>query len=81
MNENVVELTNQALSLPVAERVELAQRLWESLPEIDGGDPPEEVAEALKLARQRDSEMERGNVQGIPHEQVMQNARHALGCD
>ena len=81
MSANVVELTNQALSLPVAERVQLAQKLWESLPEANVSVPPEEETQALELARQRDAELASGKVQGIPHDQVMQNARRSIGCE
>ena len=78
MSANVIELTNQALSLPVAERVQLAQKLWESLPETDASVPPQEEAQALELARRRDAELASGKVQGIPHDQVMQNARRSI---
>jgi hypothetical protein len=35
MTLNVIEVTNQALSLPVADRVRLAQKLWDSLSEAN----------------------------------------------
>jgi putative addiction module component (TIGR02574 family) len=81
MSADVFELTNQVLSLPVADRVRLAQKLWESLPETDAAERPEGEARALELARRRDAEMASGKVQGIPHDQVMQNARRSIGCE
>ena len=81
MTESVIELTNQALSLSVADRVQLAQKLWESLPESDASVPPHEEAQALELARRRDAELASGKVHGIPHDQVMQNARRSIGCE
>ena len=81
MSADVIELTNQALSLPVAERVQLAQKLWESLPETDERVSPEEEPQALELARRRDAELASGKVQGIPHDQVMLNARRSIGCE
>jgi putative addiction module component (TIGR02574 family) len=81
MSTNVIELTNQALSLPVAERAQLAQKLWESLPDIDEPVSPDEEAQALELARRRDADLASGKVQGIPHDQVMQNARRRIGCE
>jgi putative addiction module component (TIGR02574 family) len=81
MNVDVAQLTNQALSLPVAQRVQLAQKLWESLPETDENISPVEEAQAVELARQRDAQLNSGEVPGIPHDQVMQDARRSIGCE
>jgi putative addiction module component (TIGR02574 family) len=62
------------MALPLAERVSLAQALWES---IDAGLPPEERA-AVNEAIQRDEELSSGKVTGRTHEEVMQAARRAV---
>jgi putative addiction module component (TIGR02574 family) len=59
-----------AMALPLAERVSLAQALWESidaLPDVDEGSA---VAEAI----QRDKDLSSGKVTGRTHEEVMRAA-------
>ena len=72
------QLTDEAMALPLSERVSLAQELWQS---IDAGlaDPSE--GEAVREAIRRDDELSTGAVAGRSHEQVMQAARRAIGCD
>jgi putative addiction module component (TIGR02574 family) len=73
------ELMEIALALPLPERVELAQALWQS---IDGEPGPNAAAEehaAIELAVGRDLELTSGRVAGRTHEQVMEAARTA-GC-
>jgi putative addiction module component (TIGR02574 family) len=74
MISNLDALTSQALSLPSDERFELAQRLWLSV----GREL--EVDEALftEIAR-RDDEIEAGAAQTFSHDEVMRDARRALG--
>ena len=64
-----------AMALPLAERVSLAQALWES---IDAGLPDTNESSAVKEAIQRDEELTLGKVVGRTHEEVMQAARRAL---
>jgi putative addiction module component (TIGR02574 family) len=75
---SVQQLKQQAMSLPLSERVSIAQALWES---IDGhvadGDERASVQEAIG----RDEELSSGAVAGRTHEQVMQAARRAIECD
>ncbi|GAA5117845.1 addiction module protein [Luteolibacter yonseiensis] len=71
------ELAEEAISLPLAERVSLAQALWQS---IDQQSTDLSDAEAIRVAMWRDAEMERGGVEGRTHEQVMDAARRAIGC-
>lgn len=71
------QLITEVMSLPLSERVTLAQALWQS---IDA-----EVAEtgeqaALRESIQRDRELSSGSVAGRTHEEVMQAARRAIGC-
>jgi putative addiction module component (TIGR02574 family) len=72
------QLIADAMALPLAERVSLAQALWES---IDGEVPDTEVHAAVAEANQRDDELSSGKVTGRTHEEVMQAARRALECD
>jgi len=72
------ELTQRALALPLAVRVELAQALWESTEGPDAG-ATDEDREAIPLARARDSALATGRVEGRTHEQVMESARRPLG--
>lgn len=72
------ELTKQALALPLADRLDLAQALWQSIHD----------AEAIKFdaatyreARSRADELQSGAVQGLTREEVMRDARRVLGCD
>jgi len=66
------------LALPVAERVELAQTLWQSISEADEADVVNEEQQALRLARERDRELSSGKVSGLTHQEVMEAARRAL---
>jgi putative addiction module component (TIGR02574 family) len=71
------ELLEIALALPLTERVELAQTLWQSI----DGDPILETGderEAIELAKRRDLELTTGSAAGRSHEQVMDAARRAL---
>jgi len=66
------------MALPLAERVSLAQALWES---IDAELPDIDESSAVAEAIQRDEELSSGKVTGRAHEDVMQAARRALECD
>ena len=70
------QLIADAMALPLAERVSLAQALWES---IDAGLANTDEAAAVKEAILRDEELSSGKVTGRTHEEVMQAARRALG--
>ena len=70
------QLIAEALTLPLAERVLLAQALWES---IDAGLPETDERAETNEAIQRDEELSSGKVTGRTHEEVMQAARRALG--
>ncbi len=77
---NNEELIQKALALPLSERIDLAQALWQSIekgPEADGS---AEEREAIEKAKRRDRELETGAVEGRSHEQVMEAARRALRC-
>ena len=64
------------MALPLADRVSLAQALWQS---IDAGLADSEEREAVREAVRRDQEISSGIVIGRTHEEVMQAARRAIG--
>ncbi len=66
------------MALPLAERVTLAQTLWQS---IDAGLPAAEEGDAVTEAGRRDVELSSGAMIGRGHEEVMQAARRAIACD
>ena len=75
------QLTEAAMALPLAERVSLAQDLWESIQGTDLSIAHEEERVALVEAQRRDAELSSGTVTGRTHEQVMEAMRRAIGCD
>ena len=72
------QLKEEVMSLPISEKVLLAQALWES---INAGLVDTEEKTALREAAHRDQELSSGTVSGRTHEEVMQAARRVLGCD
>lgn len=72
------QLIAEAMSLPLAERVSLAQALWQS---IDAGLVDTSEHDAIRQAVQRDQELSSGAVVGRKHDEVMQAARRAIGCE
>jgi putative addiction module component (TIGR02574 family) len=74
MSPTLDSLTNQALALPVEQRYELVQRLWESME----GQLDEDEELFAEIAR-RDAEMDIQSAQTYSHEEVMREARKALG--
>ena len=70
------ELTTEAMALPLAERVSLAQALWESI-NADWADVDESAV--VREAIRRDEDLTSGKVSGRTHEEVMQAARKAIG--
>ena len=66
-------LSAQALALPAEQRLELAQRLWQSV------EPPADEDEELfaEIAR-RDAEVDAGKVAPIPFEQAIREIRDSL---
>jgi putative addiction module component (TIGR02574 family) len=66
-------LTTQALALPPQQRVELAQRLWESVEgQLDEDD------ELFAEIERRTAEVDSGAVQPITYEQAMREIRASL---
>lgn len=71
------QLITEVMSLPLSERVTLAQALWQS---IDAEVAETDEQAALRESIQRDKELSSGSVVGHTHEEVMQAARRAIGC-
>lgn len=72
------QLTAEAMALPLRERVDLAQALWES---IEAGLPDTDEQSAASEAIRRDEELSSGSAVGRAHSEVMQAARRAIGCE
>jgi hypothetical protein len=75
---SVQQLNREAMSLPLAERVALAQALWAS---INREFPAAEEIDAIEEAVCRDAELSAGAVAGRPYEDVMETARRAISCE
>jgi hypothetical protein len=71
------QLAEHLKTLPLAERVDLAQALWES---IDNDLSVDEESNTIAQARSRDQELTTGAVSGRTHEEVMLAARRSLEC-
>lgn len=74
------QITQLILALPVGERVEIAQALWESLGEARPVTEPQDD-EDLALAVRRDAELASGEAVGRTHEEILLAARRILKCD
>ena len=75
MSNTLTELKEKALQLSEADRAELALSLIESL---DGPDPDVEEAWRIEVER-RIGQIERGEVQLIPADEVIARLRRRLG--
>ena len=72
---SIDQIASEALRLPAKDRAMLAESLWESL-----SDPyklPDEAddSETITLAVERDRQIESGEAQSIPHEEMMSRLR------
>jgi len=72
------QLTREAMALPLAERIALAQSLWQSIEGQPVGKVADEVDWAVREADSRDAELSSGQAIGRTHEEVMRAARKAL---
>jgi hypothetical protein len=71
------QLAAAVMALPLAEKVSLAQALWQS---IDAGLPDYDERAPLREAVRRDKELSTGAVFGLGHREAMKTARRAIGC-
>lgn len=69
------QITNAALALPMEERVRLAQTLWVS---IDKDLAETSESAAVEESARRADELDRGTVQGRPHDGAMRELRQKL---
>jgi hypothetical protein len=74
----IEQLTREVMSLTVAERVGLAQALWQSIDSELAERNTDNEAVTIKVAAERDAEMASGTTPKRSHDQVMQAARRAL---
>ena len=64
-------LISQAMALPTEERIELAQRLWDSVEaKLDD--------ELFEEIQRREAELDSGNVRTYSHEEVMRSVDDVL---
>ena len=74
---STTELFEQAKGLPVMDRIELAERLWDSAVE-EGRDPDLTVEQLAELER-RAEELRRNPEIGIPWEEIRADLRKRYG--
>lgn len=77
---SIAQLTKDALSLPLDERIQLAQLLWESVnaePE-SSQDARADEDELLSTLERRNSELENGTLEAVPYDQALNSLRKSL---
>jgi putative addiction module component (TIGR02574 family) len=71
-------LLSGASQLPVSDRIQLIEALWETVP---GDELPPLSDEWIAEIERRSAEYDAGKVQAIPWEQVRREARLRVGLD
>ena len=69
------QIAAEALRLPPEERALLAESLWESLEDPFEARTEIDEASALALAVERDQQIEQGEVNAVPHDELMARLR------
>jgi putative addiction module component (TIGR02574 family) len=72
---SIYQIASAALRLPARDRALLAGSLWESLGDPSATTAPIDDAAVLALSIERDEQMEAGQVQAIPYEEMMARLR------
>ncbi len=72
---SIDQIAAEALRLPAKERAMLAESLWESLVDPFETAAESDEQETLALARERDRQMEAGEVAAVSHEEMMARLR------
>ena len=72
---SIDQIAFEALRLPAKERAQLAGSLWESLGDPSDAKAPLDDATIAALAIERDHQIESGQVQAVPHEEMMARLR------
>ena len=77
---SIAQLTKDALSLPLDERIQLAQLLWESVNAEPESSQNVQASkdELLGTLERRNSELENGMVEAISYDQVLNSLRKSL---
>jgi putative addiction module component (TIGR02574 family) len=68
---SIDQIAAESLRLPAKERALLAGSLWESLDDRSTTTTQMDDAAAAALALERDARIESGQVEAVPHEQMM----------
>jgi putative addiction module component (TIGR02574 family) len=77
----MAQITNEALALPLHDRMQLAQCLWDSVNKESGPGLNAEEEAMFAEAERRDDEVERGVVQPVSHAEVMAALNKVVQCD
>ena len=72
---SIDQIASQALRLPPKQRAMLAESLWESLADPYKIPAEQDDAETIKTALERDRQLEAGEAQPVPHEEMMSRLR------
>ena len=72
---SIDQIAPEALKLPTRERALLAASLWESIEDPFELNVCSDDEAALKLAEERDQEIDSGRVQVLSHQDLMQRLR------
>ena len=72
---SIDQIASEALRLPARDRALLAGSLWESLDDPFEAPSQMEDADAAALALERDRQIEQGEVQPVPHDELMARLR------
>ena len=74
------QLAQGLLALPLSQRVDLAQALWQSINDGSAPDAADEERQAVAQARSRTTDLASGAAMGRSHNDVMGAARRVLEC-
>ena len=72
---SIDQIASEALRLPPKQRAMLAESLWESLADPYMISAEHDNAETIKIALERDRQMEAGEVKPVSHEDMMSRLR------
>ncbi len=72
---SIDQIASEALRLPARERALLAGSLWESLEDPSAAPAQIDDAAVVAVALERDQQIEAGQVQAVPHGEMMAKLR------
>ena len=72
---NIDQIASEALQLDSKDRAVLAETIWESLEDSYIASTDVSDKDAVRLARHRDDEIERGDVKPLSHKELMNRLR------